>query len=281
MPRLLTIIFALAASVAAAPLGAASASTSRHSHHEKAESIKPDRRADASQHDHTSTASPVIDMMLSAPEQQALQIAAQNGDHDIIMIDKTLGRILVFHDDKPVWTGAALTGMSPLDQYTAEILGSPESHKFATEEKITPAGRFTVKRALDDEEGSVLELNEIHGRTWWLAIHRVWLGIPSEHRADRLESADPAVKHITFGCINVNAETMRYLITHLPNKDATPLYILPTNQALTSSILQMGKDEAALTAALESPRSTTKRRMRAVKRRQSASKRYADRAREQ
>lgn len=248
MPRPLWIALALAVNVAAVPLSAHGA-LARH-HHNRAKSIIADRREDASPREAMPAALPVVDVTLSAQQQQALQIAAQKGDNDFIMIDKALGEIIVFRDGKPAWAGAALTGRSPLDSYTANILALPESHKFTTDEKITPAGRFTVRRTLDDEEGTVFELDEVHGNGWYLALHKVWTGIPSEHRKERLASANPADRHITFGCINVSAETMRYLTTHLPKKEKTPLYVLPMDQALTASLLEMGKAEAALTAAL-------------------------------
>ena len=246
MPRPLSLVLALAVSVAA-PLSAGSAHAR---HHDRAKSAAAERRAEASPREAVPTTSPVVDVTLSAQEQQALQIATQKGDPDFIMIDKALGKIIVFHEGKPVWTGAALTGLSPLDSYTAAILALPESHKFATAEKITPAGRFTVRRTQDDEEGTVLELDEVHGNGWYLALHRVWTGIPSERRMQRLQSPEPADKHITFGCINVSTDTMRYLTTHLPKKERTPLYILPMDQTSTASLLEMGKAEAALTAAL-------------------------------
>ncbi len=190
---------------------------------------------------------------------------------NFIMIDKRLGKIIVFQDGKPVWAGAALTGESPLDSYSSAILALPESHKFTAEEKITPAGRFTVKRAGDDEEGTVLELVEVHGKGWYLALHRVWTGVPSEHRMQRLESPDATVRHITFGCINVSSETMRYLMAHLQKRERTPLYILPMDQNLTSSLVAMGKAEAALTLALGSTQHT---RIRTVTRVRSTSKRH-------
>ncbi len=262
MSRPLLIVLALAVSVAAAPLSAGSAAAARHRHSAPAKSAEP-----------APAPSPAIDMALSAQEQQALQIATQNGDHDFIMIDKPLGKIIVFHDGKPVWTGPALTGRSPLDSYTAAILGLPESHKFTAEEKVTPAGRFTVRRTGDSEEGAVFELVEVHGNGWYLALHHVWTGIPSERRMQRIESADPADKHITFGCINVSKETMHYLLTHFPKDERPVLYILPMDQTLTASLLQLGKTQAALTDARTSTRSKH-RPVRTAKRRPSSSAGY-------
>jgi hypothetical protein len=265
MSRPLSIVLALAVSVAAAPLSAGSASAARHRHYAPAKSAAPQP-------------SPAIDVALSAQEQQALQIATQNGDRHFIMIDKVLGKIIVFEDGRPVWTGSALTGRSPLDSYTKAILGLPESHKFATEEKITPAGRFTVRRTGDSEEGTVYELVEVHGNGWYLALHHVWTGIPSEHRMQRMASASAADKHITFGCINVSTETMHYLTAHFPKSERPPLYVLPMDQTLTASLLQMGKTEAALTDA-RTPRRSARHRVRTVTMRRSASEGYAAGAR--
>jgi hypothetical protein len=259
MSRPLLIVLALAVSVAAAPLSAGSAAAARHRHYAPAKTAEP-----------APTPSPVIDVALSAQEQQALQIATQNGDRHFIMIDKPLGKIIVFEDGKPVWTGPALTGRSPLDSYTAAILGLPESHKFTAEEKITPAGRFTVRRTGDSEEGAVFELVEIHGNGWYLALHHVWTGIASERRMQRIESADPADKHITFGCINVSTQTMHYLLAHFPKNEKPPLYVLPMDQTLTSSLLQMGKTEAALTDA-RTPTRGKHRPVRTARRRPSPS----------
>ncbi|MGB6537684.1 MAG: L,D-transpeptidase [Xanthobacteraceae bacterium] len=263
MPRPLLTVLALAVAIAATPLSAGSAAAARHRHYVRAKSAEVAPQP-----------APVIDVTLSAQEQQALQIATQNGDHHFIMIDKALGKIIVFEGGKPVWTGSALTGRSPLDSYTAAILALPESHKFTTEEKITPAGRFTVRRTGDSEEGTVFELVEIHGNGWYLALHHVWTGIPSEHRMQRLTSANGAEEHITFGCINVSTETMRYLLAHFAKNDRPPFYVLPLDQTLTASLLEMGKAEAALTNARK-PAHAKSRRVRTVRRRQYDSERYA------
>ena len=244
MPRSLWIVPTLAAALC---LAGGHASAARHHHHRHLAAKEP---AQSAAPDSPPQSPLAIDAVMSAQEQQAVQIAGENGDHDFILIDKALGRIVVFHDGEPGWIGDALTGASPLDSYSLAVLALPESHKFTTEEKITPAGRFTVRRTGDDAEGTVFELAEVHGDGWYLALHHVWTGVPSERRMQRLASSDAADKHITFGCINVSVETMRYLLTHLSKQDRTPLYILPTDQSLTASLLALGKAEADLTLAL-------------------------------
>ena len=108
------------------------------------------------------------------------------------------------------------------------------SSPVVTEEKITPAGRFTVRRDYDRSLGGVvLDINEIQGKDWSIAIYRVWLGAPSEHRDQRLKSPNDDDRHISFGCINVGGDTMALLLRLLP-KGPTPLYVLPRDEALTA-----------------------------------------------
>lgn len=175
-------------------------------------------------------------IVLSPQEADVSRIAGERGDKDFVMIDKPLGKIILFAGGEPVLAGGALTGASPVDTYPPELLAKPNSYKFKPNEKITPAGRFTLRRGFDDELGPVFEIQEVHGPDWWIAIHKVYLGIPSEHRLERLRSGDPAQEHITFGCINVMPETLQYMLQHLPKGSITPVYVLPTDQSTTASI---------------------------------------------
>jgi hypothetical protein len=172
--------------------------------------------------------------VLSPRQARIAEIATRRGDRDFLMVDKALGKIIVFTAGKPVLSGPALTGASPADRFQPSILAKRDSAHFSTDEKVTPAGRFTVTRTYDDELGTAFEINEVHGNGWWLAIHHVWLGIPSEHRQERLQSGNPQEEHVTFGCINIGLEAIRYLTAHLPKNGKTPLYILPSTETLTS-----------------------------------------------
>jgi hypothetical protein len=42
-------------------------------------------------------------------------------------------------------------------------------------------------------------------------------------------------KHITFGCINVTPDAINFLLRELPEKGATPLYILPVDASQTAT----------------------------------------------
>ena len=95
---------------------------------------------------------------------------------------------------------------------------------------VTPAGRYTVGEAPDNLFGITLNVNEIQGSDWDIAIHKIFLGFPLEHRDARLASMNGRDKHITFGCIDVSAPVMRRILASVPNEDGTPLYIVPTDE---------------------------------------------------
>lgn len=173
---------------------------------------------------------------LSPQEQNVSEIADRNGDKTFLMVDKSLGRILLFEDGKPVFMGNALTGQSTADRLPPNELAENSDKLDDLQYKVTPAGRFTVARGFDKEYGGpLLDVKEIKGKDWGIAIHRVYLGIPSEHRAERLQSPREDDKNITFGCINVAPDTIKLLLRELPETGATALYVLPRDEPNTAA----------------------------------------------
>jgi hypothetical protein len=172
---------------------------------------------------------------LTAAELEISRIAARNGDRDFIMIDKGPGRVVMFENGQPVFAGSALTGMSHADVMPPGLLSKPFSQHMPPEDKITPAGRFTVSEEEDPHYGPTLSVNEVSNNDWDIAIHRLWVGPPEERRPERLASSNGAEKHVTWGCIDVPPAIMSRLIQDLPDDEATPLYILPTNQTHVAS----------------------------------------------
>jgi hypothetical protein len=169
---------------------------------------------------------------LSPAGMRVSQIAARNGDRDYLLLDKAHGRIIAFEGGRPTFSGAALTGENPLD-YLQPDATSKSFHETNTfKYKITPAGRYTVSVGYDPAYGETLDVNEVQGKDWDIAIHKVWLGAPAEHRDARLRSPAFTDKHITYGCIDVDAPTMQGLLERIPDEDHTPLYILPQDESL-------------------------------------------------
>ena len=177
---------------------------------------------------------------LTKQESEAGQLANAQGDTTFVMIDKALGRIILFESSQPVFAGPALTGQSTADEIPKKELGEKFDNLNAPSTKITPAGRYTVQRGFDPEVGGPLfDIHEIRGKDWGIAIHQLYLGIPSEHRDVRIMSSNNEDKHITYGCINITTPTMRLLLHELPAKGPIPLYILPQDSVRPPRILPL------------------------------------------
>lgn len=173
---------------------------------------------------------------LSPAALRVSQIADRNGDHDFLMIDKLEGRIIAFEHGTPTFSGAALTGESLTDTIPQDAFSKSFAETRGLKYKVTPAGRFTVSPGYDPAYGETLDVNEVQGKDWDVSIHRVWLGAPTEHRDVRLRTATGQDKHITYGCIDVDADTMRQLLRRLPHKARIPLYILPVDEHLSATL---------------------------------------------
>lgn len=173
---------------------------------------------------------------LSPAARKVSQIAAHYGDRDYLMVDKTAGEIFLFRDGKPVVRGSALTGASLADTLKPGALSVPFSRNPTLEDKVTPAGRYTVSKEPDHTFGETLNINEIQGQDWDIAIHKIFLGFTQEHRDTRLASNDGSVKHITFGCIDISNAAMKRILELLPNANATPIYIVPLDERLIATL---------------------------------------------
>jgi hypothetical protein len=178
-------------------------------------------------------------LTLSPVEQRVSEIASRNGDRDYLMVNKNRGRIILFERGRPAFSRPALTGESMADHIPMDAWRTPWSKQSGVKFKVTPAGRFTITRSYDRKFGELFDINELQGRDWTIAIHRVWLGKPAERRDARLRSEMDDDKHITNGCIDVEPGTMAQLLRILPSR-GMPLYILPNNENLVSNVFEVG-----------------------------------------
>jgi hypothetical protein len=155
------------------------------------------------------------------------------------MVDKNRGKIILFENGRAVFSRPALTGESMADRIPAAAWSTPWARQIDVKFKVTPAGRFTITRNHDTALGELFDVNELQGRDWTIAIHRVWLGKASERRDARLRSDTDEDKHITNGCVDVDPSTMALLTRVLPTR-GMPLYILPNNENLISDVFEAG-----------------------------------------
>jgi hypothetical protein len=173
---------------------------------------------------------------LSYPAWRVSQIAARHGDRTFLMIDKAHGQIFLFENGVPVFSGAALTGSSLADRLPPDAMSKTYAEEHDPRYRVTPAGRFTVSPGYDNTLGPTLDINEIRGRDWTIAIHTAVLGARAGYRDARLRSPLDRDKHITEGCINVDADTMRQLARLVPRWGHMPLYILPNDERLIAEL---------------------------------------------
>jgi hypothetical protein len=183
-------------------------------------------------------ARPAADPALSQGAMRVSQIATQLGDRRFILVDKAHGEIMLFQNGKPTFRRPALTGESLADHLPSDAIYKPVSQHVGVKYKVTPAGRFTLARGHDTTMGDTMDINELQGSDWIIAIHKVWLGIRSQRRDERLLSANDKDKHITEGCVDVEAGTMAQLFRLLPKVEGTAIYIVPIDETLIDGLFQ-------------------------------------------
>ena len=176
---------------------------------------------------------------LSSAAVRVSQIAGRNGDRDFLMLDKAHGKIIAFQQGRPTFSGAALTGENTSDFLAPDAFSKSFAEQKGLKYKVTPAGRYTMSVGYDHNYGQTLDLNEVQGEDWDIAIHKVWLGAPAEHRDLRLRSPSYDDKHITYGCIDVDGATMQGLLQRVTSEDRTPIYILPQDESLIAKFFPL------------------------------------------
>jgi hypothetical protein len=167
---------------------------------------------------------------LSQAAARVSQIAARNGDRTFILVDKARGKLFLFANGSLIFTSPALTGSSLADRLPYDATSKTFAEASGFQYRVTPAGRFTVSPGHDSLYGSTLDVNEVRGKNWIIAIHLA----PTQSRDARLRSVSDQDKHATEGCINVDANTIRTLTQLLAMRRSTPLYVVPNDERTIS-----------------------------------------------
>jgi len=153
-------------------------------------------------------------------------------DKLFIMADKPSGRVFVFNPDGSLLLEKkSLFGLAKGDLYVGDN-DKPQN-------RITPAGLFDLKlvdaqkgesekrTAGDYDTGTVLAINDPDGTI--TIMHSVWLKEKdAAQRAAALRNESPADSRYSFGCINVDAPTYKYMVdNHAKQMDGAALFIVP------------------------------------------------------
>ncbi len=182
---------------------------------------------------------------LAADAQHAVQWVMQQADHrgrPFAIIDKKQARIHVFEPSGAL-VGAAgvLIGLTPGDRDAAANLGARSIASLGPEERTTPAGRFYSEPGHNDKGEAIVWFDYDAA----LAIHRLRPAPAHERRPQRLASADPAERRISYGCVVVPVAFFEDVIAPTLGRRRGVVYVLPEHGSLEALL---GRAEMALHA---------------------------------
>ena len=184
------------------------------------------------------------------------------GDKFITIADKPSGRIFIFKSDGTlVLQKKALFGLAKGDLY--------KGNNDLKQNRVTPAGLFGIKvidaakggsaakTAGDYEFGKVFALEDPDAVVTFM--HSVWLKeSDGPKRAAALQNDSAEDSRYSFGCINVDKETFRKMVTEYgAQMDGSKLFVVPDNQATTKDFLT-GKKQGADVLVRESVEPVTR-----------------------
>lgn len=169
----------------------------------------------------------------SGAVRQLLGWVRTTGDHHhlpFIIVDKVQARVYVFRKDGELAaSAAALIGLAVGDESVPGI-GDRKLSSIRPFERTTPAGRFDASLGRNLHGADILWL-DYDGA---LSLHRVVAGTLKERRAQRLASAVPADRRISFGCINVPVRFYEQFVRPAFAETRGVVYVLPEVRSLQS-----------------------------------------------
>jgi hypothetical protein len=150
-----------------------------------------------------------------------------NGRMPFMVLDKRDARLYLFQpngeliDQTPVLLGAAHGD----DTYPG--IGDVPIAQVKPYQRTTAAGRFVTRPGLDADHTDVVWLDYDAA----LAMHRVINKVKSERRLQRLASANPKVRRISWGCINIPIAFFDAYISPVYGKRSGVTYVIPERKS--------------------------------------------------
>ena len=168
-----------------------------------------------------------VDLLQSASEEvkRVARWVIDSGDNarlPFLLIDKVNAQVIVFSP------AGQLQGMTPalLGMASGDRMLAPNDAPMSAmppQVRITPAGRFVSRLAIDSHGKELLVLDYDAS----LSLHAVVKGTPKERRAERLKSATPQDNRISFGCVNVPGDFYAKIVSPTFTKTKGIVYVLP------------------------------------------------------
>ena len=150
-----------------------------------------------------------------------------NGQMPFMVLDKRDARLYVFEasgrliDQTPVLLGSAH------GDETYPGIGDVPIAQVKPYQRTTAAGRFVTRPGLDADHTDVVWLDYDAA----LAMHRVINKVKSEHRLQRIASANPKVRRISWGCINIPIAFFDSYISPVFGKRSGVTYVIPERKS--------------------------------------------------
>jgi hypothetical protein len=153
--------------------------------------------------------------------------SGDNAGLTFMVIDKRQAKVFLFDPDGRL-RGAtlALLGMARGDD-TVPGIGDRKLSEIRPEERTTPAGRFVAFLGRDLKT-DILWIDYDAS----ISLHRVITGNPGDHRRERLATASPIDKRISYGCINVPVRFYEDIVLKAFTGTKGIVYILPETKKL-------------------------------------------------
>jgi hypothetical protein len=167
-----------------------------------------------------------------------------NGKLPFIVLDKRDARLYVFDvgghllDQTPVLLGSAHGD----DTYPG--IGDVPIPEVKPYQRTTAAGRFVTRPGLDADHTDVVWLDYDAA----LAMHRVINKVKAERRLQRLASANPKVRRVSWGCINIPFAFFDSYISPVFGKRSGVTYVIPERKSF-EEVFEKGSATPSATVA--------------------------------
>ena len=166
-----------------------------------------------------------------------------NASMPFMVLDKRDARLYVFEpsgrllDQTPVLLGSAH------GDETYPGIGDVPIAQVKPYQRTTAAGRFVTRPGLDADHTDVVWLDYDAA----LAMHRVINKVKAERRLQRIASADPHVRRISWGCINIPIAFFDSYVSPVFGKRSGVTYVIPERKTF-AEVFERGDANAPMLA---------------------------------
>jgi len=195
----------------------------------------PARHADFKAEPASPQARQLADWALDAGDNKGLPFA---------VVDKAGAKVFIFdRDGRLLGAAPALIGLTLGDESVPGI-GQRKISTILAHERTTPAGRFVASLEPSLRGDPILWVDYDGG----VAMHRV-IDVPKERRLQRLASANPLDRRITYGCINVPSAFFDRVVRATFQASRGIVYVMPESRPLSEVFGSYEVESAAAAAA--------------------------------